>query len=88
VQRDASRCKDLPASELEQWLLDDLGERWTDVENSGGDLVDCVPDAHRLDERLDEERGLRAEDMAPSTKRVPGAARTSTRLLVSCSAQP
>jgi amino acid transporter len=39
----------LPASELEQRLLDDFGERWMDVENAGGDLVDCVPEAHRLD---------------------------------------
>src|ERR1035438_1055214 len=65
LQGDASCWKHLPASELEQCLLDDLGERWMDVENAGGDLVDCVPEAHRLDEWLDEDRGLRADDVGP-----------------------
>lgn len=50
---------------LSNRLLDDLGERWMDVENAGGHLVDCVPEAHRLDERLDEDRGLRADDVSP-----------------------
>jgi hypothetical protein len=59
----------VPAPEVEQRLLDDLGERWMDVENAGGDLVDGVPEAHRLDERLDEERGLRADDVGPLERR-------------------
>jgi hypothetical protein len=44
LQRGASRCKHVPASELEQRLLDDLGKRWMDVENAGGHLVDGVPE--------------------------------------------
>ena len=62
---------------FEQCLLDDFGERWMDVENAGGDLVDCVPEAHRLDERLDEERGLRADDVGPEQQAGPRGRRGS-----------
>jgi len=55
LQSDASCCERVPASKFEQRLLDDLGQRRMDVEDAGGHLVDGVPEAHRLDERLDED---------------------------------
>ena len=36
-----------------------------DVKNPGGYFFDGVPEAHRLDEGLDKDRGLRADDMGP-----------------------
>src|ERR1022692_2245158 len=52
--RSRSARSHVSISEFEQCLLDDLGERWMDVENAAGHLVEGVPEAHRLDKRLDE----------------------------------
>ena len=41
-------------SQIEQGLLDGLGERWVNVQDAGGDLVHRVGQAHGLDQRLDD----------------------------------
>src|SRR5262249_7706830 len=70
------------ASQVEQGLLDDLGERRVDVQDTGGDLVGGVAQVHRLDQWLDQGRGLRAEDMG-AEQWGGGAGARARRLLVS-----
>src|SRR5467141_3195935 len=50
---------------LQQGLLHDLGEGWVDVERVVGQLVNRLPEAHGIDERLQQESGVRPDDVRP-----------------------
>ena len=46
-----------PLDELEQGLLEHLGECWVHVQNVGGQLVDSLAQHHGLNHRLQDSRG-------------------------------
>src|SRR6266702_6645331 len=52
-----------PSSEPEQCLLDNFCERRMDVQDAGGHLRDRIAQAHCLNERLNQDRGVRADDV-------------------------
>ena len=49
--------------DLQQGLLHHLGEGRVDVERVVGKLVDRLPEAHGIDERLQQDGGVRPDEM-------------------------
>ena len=48
---------------VEESVLDDFGQRRMDVEHVAGNVLGQLIELHRLDDRLDQRGGLRAEDV-------------------------
>ena len=57
-------------SELEEGLLDDLGERGVDVEDIARDLVGGLAEHHRLQEWLQEQHRVGSDDMGTEDRPV------------------